>query len=468
MRNKILILMSALFCALASPSASAQDSTAQRHTRRYSRNDSLRAADSYLRGENVSLDYKKAAYLYYNLAKQGDVRAMNRLAGMYRQGFGVEKNPKKAASLYLEAAKKGSGKAAYNLAGMFKQGEGVPRNYERAYWLYKQAYKLGYRKKAAYALGYMSYKGLGTEQSYEKALRYFHKGDSLDNPSCQYFIGLCHMAGNGVAQDTEKGKRWMEKALANGSEEASGFIRTGRIKNYEGVRFRSSVEPAAKVENSARGGLSGVWNGKMTRYDWSGRKVMEETPLELRLDFSGERLSGYWTQNDSVTMKVSGHLEDSTWVFDDMRYEDSRIQRPWDVTAASFRIDSTSVGEQLVGTVEQYSPETREPSSPVSISLSRTAKGYSPISGELASGGNSLSVLPNPFEREVTLRYTLTREQKVRITVSSMDGAQVHSSSRYAGEGENTTVLSLDVAAGTYIVSLEGENVKLNAKMVKK
>ena len=121
-----------------------------------------------------------------------------------------------------------------------------------------------------------------------------------------------------------------------------------------------------------------------------------------------------------------------------------------------------------MGTVEQYSPETREPSSPVSISLSRTAKGYNPISGELASGGNSLSVSPNPFEREVTLRYTLTREQKVRITVSSMDGAQVHSSSRYAGEGENTTVLSLDVAAGTYILSLEGENVKLNAKMVKK
>lgn len=468
MRNAIILLLALLWSSAASSTGCLINTEQKRGS---SHRDSLKMADRYLFGDRVGQNYRKAAYLYTKLAKGGDTKAMNRLAGMYRQGFGVEKNPKKAARLYFEAAKKGNGKASYNLAGMFRQGEGVARNYEKAYKLYKLSYRQGYRKNASYALGYMSYKGLGTEQSYEKALKHFHKGDSLGDPSCQYFIGLCHIAGDGAPQDIEKGKRWMEKALKNGSEAASGFIRTGCISKYEnhGVRFRSSSEvEVPEVRNTARGGLSGVWNGKMTRYDWGRKRIVEETPLELRLDFRGESLSGYWTQNDSVTMRVSGQLNDSVWVFNDMRYEDTSIQRPWDVTSATFRIDSTSAGERLVGRVEQFSPETQEPSSPVSISLSRTSKGYIPRGIESAGRGQSLTVSPNPFDREVTIAYTLSREQSVRIMVNSMDGTQVYSSSHYANEGENTTTLSLDVPAGTYTVGIEGEGVRLSAKIVRR
>lgn len=296
--NAILLI---LLFTMSIPMSAATDSTTVK--RKITRKQALRLGDKYLNGINTDVDYEKAELIFRKLSDMNYAPAMNRLAGMYRQGFGVEVNKDSAIALYTRAMNLKNGKATYNLAMMYKMGEGVDIDYEKAVELYQKSYDLGYKKKTVYGLGYMSYKGLGTEQDYKKAYNYFLEGDSSGNASCQYFAGLCLVAGNGVAKDIEKGKEYIEKAMMNGSELAAWFIADDRIKNYEtqGVAFRSAGEKPRyrNVKNTARKELGGVWNGKIVRYDWSGKKVVEEKPLSLQLDFNNDRLSGTWTQEDT-------------------------------------------------------------------------------------------------------------------------------------------------------------------------
>ncbi|MCR5297909.1 MAG: T9SS type A sorting domain-containing protein [Paludibacteraceae bacterium] len=469
MRTKLIFLQIILLCVLINPSLNGQTTGAPVSIFSLSRVETLRLADRLLLGDDTDIDYGKAALLFTRQARRGDAVAMTRLAGMYRQGLGVEQDNAKALALYRNAAKGGYGKAAYNIGVMYKHGEGVEQDFKKAFHQFRKSYKMGDKQKASQMLGYMSYKGLGTPQSYERALHYFHIGDSLGNPSSQYFIGLCYMAGNGVPQNIEEGKRWMEKALANGSEQASSFIRHERIKKYEpgGKCHAPQKSKVPEARNCSGKNLEGMWSGRLITHDWSGNKIVDEKPLQLTLQISGEGMSGLWVQDDSVLLRINGHLEDTQWVFDGMHYEDPDIHRPWDITSAQFQVDSTDAGEQLVGIVRQYSPATKEPSAPTSIALVRTLGN---AHGHLASaieGKESLRVSPNPFVRDVTIGYALAKSQEIRLTVTTLDGALVYKTVRQKTSGVHVEQLSLDVPTGVYLVRLEGSDVTMTAKMVK-
>jgi len=96
----------------------------------------LASGHKYYLGEEVPLNYSKAAEFYMKAAKRGSVEAMFALGCLYQNGQGVPTNYGNAAKWWTKSAQLGSSDAQYLLGMCYKEGSGVQKDPIEAYkWL---------------------------------------------------------------------------------------------------------------------------------------------------------------------------------------------------------------------------------------------------------------------------------------------------------------------------------------------
>ena len=78
-------------------------------------------------------DYEKAAKLYGDLAKKGNVEAQYNFGIMYRAGRGVTRDINEAKKWYQLAAEQGHALAQFNLGWMYASGKGAPQDLVRSH-----------------------------------------------------------------------------------------------------------------------------------------------------------------------------------------------------------------------------------------------------------------------------------------------------------------------------------------------
>ena len=104
-------------------------------------------AISYLDGNCVQIDQKKA-FKYFKLAADlKDANAQNNLGVSYVTGAGIEKNLKVAFNLFEESAKKGWSEAQYNLGICYAKGIFVKEDLIKAKEWFEKAKIRGVNKK---------------------------------------------------------------------------------------------------------------------------------------------------------------------------------------------------------------------------------------------------------------------------------------------------------------------------------
>ncbi len=438
------------------------------------------AAYRYMNGIYTSVDYGKAFSLYFDLAKQGDPKALNAMASMYRQGLGMAQNYEMARNLYKKAINLRYGKSAYNLAQMYKNAQGGPQDMAKAFEYYTTATALGYTS-GYYGMGYCYYKGFGIPQDYAKAVKMFTLGNAVENAACSYYLGLCYLGGDGVSKDLVRGKTLIEKAAKQGYDHAVEFITQNRIVNYEdkpqlrsaranGTQ-RSGAPAYRRIKNNATDNLGGIWEGRILRYDWGRKRIVEEKKLSLQLDYANDgELNGVWLQGDSTSIRVLGHREDSVWVLDNMQYLHF-WDRTYEIRQARLEVKTDSAGTvSLLGNIDQFSPQTMEPSSPTMVELKRTvapiAKNTSRTSAVRLQ--NSLLASPNPFDKELIADITLQQAQQATLQVTDMSGKAVYSQTSEFTKGMQQKTLNLNLPAGTYVLSLKNKVINLNTLIIRK
>lgn len=191
-------------------------------------------------------------------ARKGDVAAQTELGEMYLFGKGVPKDYKKALMWSTKAMKKGNEIATTNVGIMYFEGFGVKKNYKKASELFNKAMDKGNMNaemKAPRYLGIMAQNGLGTKKNLEDAIFYYEMGDSAGDIVAQYnlakiyesqnnferakelyekagdrkdkeaapmfsALGDMYKEGKGVPKDIKEAKKWYEKAVEAGSDEA--------------------------------------------------------------------------------------------------------------------------------------------------------------------------------------------------------------------------------------------------------
>lgn len=104
----------------------------------------LLTGKALMNGIGVSVNGSEALYYFKACAEQGNVEAMEQIAGMYFRGEEIPKNEEEAAAWYRKAAEAGSGFACSLLADFYEYGIGVPKNRARADQYRRKADELGY------------------------------------------------------------------------------------------------------------------------------------------------------------------------------------------------------------------------------------------------------------------------------------------------------------------------------------
>ena len=223
---------------------------------------------AFLKGE-----YKTAAQMYLEGARDGDELASFNYAYMCWLGLGVERCEEDAKSFFSFARNMRGGEACYNLAIMYLDGLGVKKDYRRALELMTDSADLGCIEAQlylgmAYTLGYMLYPDIirismipchkaeyrtanapmlmgdiedevkdedlrysTVRADARQAFEYFRQAAHHDPTYVselvakgQFLYAKCYLDGLGVEFDKNKGLKIMLLAGKSGSEEAKDYL----------------------------------------------------------------------------------------------------------------------------------------------------------------------------------------------------------------------------------------------------
>ena len=79
--------------------------------------------------------------------------------------------------------------------------------------------------RAQHNIGVCYYEGLGLEQSYEEAVKWFTLAADEGYPDSEYYLGVCYNNGQGVEKSRSTAVKLLRRAKKGGNEEASEALK---------------------------------------------------------------------------------------------------------------------------------------------------------------------------------------------------------------------------------------------------
>lgn len=156
------------------------------------------------------------------LAEEGDVAAMTRLAAAYRIGRRIPKDEAESLKWYLKAAEEKHPDATYLVGLAHLQGRGVKRDLPEAVKWFERAAGLGH----AGSMGILAtlHRNHPDYADPGKARHWLIKSAEAGLPASMYQLGLAHLAGDGVEKDSELAHKWLNKAADAGHPAAAKLL----------------------------------------------------------------------------------------------------------------------------------------------------------------------------------------------------------------------------------------------------
>lgn len=199
----------------------------------------------YKNGYGVEQDYNEALKYYRMAANKGSAMAQFNIADMYENGIGVVQNYSEAARWYKIAAQNGNSRAQYNLGLFYEIGLGVKEDFDEAMNYFKLSYEHGY-KEALQNYIYLETqlnllknqkKSLFPEamkvfnkKSYNEAFEFFKTLAKQEDEKAQNMLAKMYENGLGCNQDYKEAIKYYHLATGNGSSAAQANLHKLYIK----------------------------------------------------------------------------------------------------------------------------------------------------------------------------------------------------------------------------------------------
>lgn len=417
---------------------------------------------------------EKAATDLKTYAEQGEVSAMHTLGMLYYQGLGIRKDIPASKGWFEKAAKKGYAKSFYNLAMMYRRGIGTSQDFDKAY-KYLTIAAVEKEPQMIYALGYFKYKGLGCDQNYGEAIKCFLEAAQSEHGYAMYMLGLCYRNGYGTDIDHAQAMYWLRKA-ANKNVKLSSkeleieaperplqpqMLKNFGIQEQENVTvvpitYKSVIHETLPIDN-----ISGVYEGTLVTYDWSGKHILTENSLILNINQWGDDFKAEWQEEGKESMEISGLLSDSILLFTNAkylkkeRYEEENIKEEnieeWNFVKAKLSVLEEDGYKLLTGNLQMISSIEKEPGKPMYLVL----KKKNDKEKENNTQKVPLVIYPNPFEDLINISFSLEKNAKCKILVYNAYGFNIYQQNLgVLTKGKHLYQVNLNVSQGRYIVKL--------------
>ncbi len=437
-------------------------------------------------------DFNKAYDLLKPCADSGHPRAQNLLGMMYLNGDGIEKNEKVGFGYIEKSALQAYPAAEFNLGRLYKEGVGCELDYKKALEWFQVSAEHG-NQRGFYSIGYMHMKGLGTGQSYPKAIEFFKKSDY---PMAKHWLAYSYYFGYGVEENPEMAMSIMEENKILNSTKFLGHIKNNKkIAIANKIRNELSEKPSdttsiykSKVpkkykkfqKNVKPKKLFGVWRGKLLEYDWSGQQVEKITRVRLKFKKENSNISYIWRQkNEKIKGTVSFSKEQAH--FTDLYIE---LERPysdqpesdsmfWQVISSTIKLSRVNGDSYLIGNLETYSEEWKEPGPPRTMVLKKIKNGEE-IDGWSKTDEILLEefvrVYPNPMNETFNISYTLEKPEVVTIKIYDFSGVLVKQILTDKAQDKGEHALNIDSSSfrpGTYVLNIQTADKQYQKLIIK-
>lgn len=236
----------------------------------------------------------------HDQALQGNVSAMYFLGMKYDEGWDVPQDDTKAAVWYEKAASNGDINAQFEVGIIYSEGTGVSQDDTKAdYWYEKfaESYEKAAKEKreGLHSAAFESYfldlgaryaSGLGVEQDFEKAKKWYGRAAEKGNAEAQFNLGALYLTGSGLKQrNFQKAREWFEKSALQG--DAGGMAMLAVIYG-DGIGVPKNYLIAYKWANIASG--LGHEKSSLIRDDLERRMTPEQIA-------EGQKLASDWKPN---------------------------------------------------------------------------------------------------------------------------------------------------------------------------
>ncbi len=390
---------------------------------------------------------------------------------------------KKAKQLFRTVkahAENGDADAACDLGILYKDGIGCNLNFNKARKWFERGQEGGSRK-AAYSLGYLYLKGLGNiPQDYKRAVAQFK---ITDWPMAIHWLAKCYYHGLGVSQDKAKAMELLRGNYLGNSKVL--------LAQWEYDRDHELLPPAPLQDVSAAfvtapkklgEHIEGTWSGTWQLMDWSGKRVMREVPLKISISGNGKELHTATVTTSEASFTGEVLVNGGELVFPNMtvdlrkRYTDrvDEVMLGHRFTSLRFDIKADHRGVSLTGNLESQIAQWSEPGAPSRFTMTKVEDGIpnKAFDAFAEQGEHFIKVYPNPFEEDLLLHYTLDSDADVSIHISDYYRPQQQLKSKGAKQKKGKRTVSFgslsELKSGLYLVQMDVNGTLYSRIVIKK
>lgn len=398
--------------------------------------------------------------------------AMNVLGLAYMAGAGVEGDTAKAIVWLEKAGRYGYNEAWHNLGMIYKDGKfGIGQNFTKAYNAFMNGASVG-SIVCKYDAGFMLYKGLGCRQDYAASAALFEDGANADHSPSLYMLGLCYRNGYGVPQDTARASFYLGRSAALSFTPAMEEMYRPYPENCLRDEFLSvgapERMPEIRPEVNDTAMIYGTYGGFVAMYDWSGRYLLGEKPVEMSIVGAGPgKARGRMVLSGDTIAFSADVTSDGRLLFTGGGL---RMAERYTVGGkVSYRMESAVLDiwdDRIAGRLSLYSLRLKEPERPMYMELSRI--GGRSADGLSADRYTRISASPNPFSHDFMATFELADESEAQVRIFDRTGRMAYATSLGTLEaGRHTVSISPDIMDGTYVLNIRAGRQVLRAIIVK-
>ena len=173
----------------------------------------------YLRGYGVEADLNKTNHLLEKSAQRGDRDAQFFLGLHYSKGIGFDENLDAAKIWFRRAAEQGVAAAMYNLGVIYLDPDPAKGDETQALtWLEKASAKDYPGAELVIARVHLSH--VEDPLRMEKGAQQYMSLAESNNLDAQIQLGMMYTFGQGVEQNYDEGRFWLERAASQGASQA--------------------------------------------------------------------------------------------------------------------------------------------------------------------------------------------------------------------------------------------------------
>lgn len=440
------------------------------------KNDAIKHAVGVLKGIYTDCSKEEAIIVLRNAAINDSIPyAMNALGLAYMEGVGIEKDTIKAIYWLENAGIFGFSDAYHNIGAIYKEGKsGIRQNFEKAY----KAFAIGADKGnvvCRYDAGFMLYKGLGCEQDYAKSIKLFKSASDDGHLGAMYMLGLCYRNGYGTGKDENMGMKLLNKAADLGYSAAIEEIYRPNPENYmHDILISDNVTkmiptnmPRIITNINDTTLLKGYYKGVLIVYDWSGKFILNEKPIQMSVKRERNEIMGQLLIcNDTIPFRATIQPDGS------LKYKKTYANLEERYTKGgrtNYKLDHAKLDiweNKICGELSLFSLKQREPERPMYMELYSTENLRK---DDNTDKYNYITIKPNPFDLQFNAEFMLLESANVIVRIFDKYGVIVWQ--KKLGNmvrGQHEISISPNLSTGYYVLNISAGKQVLRTIIIKK